>query len=208
MAEVEALQGTSSTGGAMGGPAGPGEGGPAKKRPRVVMWSSIAVAVVLAAFVAVLAQSKPSADTTALSPLVGRPAPPVSGPAIDMPGSFSLAGLRGRWVVVNFAASWCVPCREETPQLVAFSRQASRYNAAVLGVQYDPADRSDLASFLKASGATWPVIDDPAADVSYGVHQIPESFLVDPQGRVVSLVLGEVNAAGLEKLISADSAGQ
>lgn len=171
-------------------------------RSRVVLYTAIGVGVVVAALIAVLASSRPAAQGRASDPLVGRSAPPISGPSLLGSGRVSLSQLRGRWVVVNFSASWCPPCRQETPQLKAFVAQhAASGDATVLAVSYDPADEASLASFLKSSGADWPAAIDPSADVSYGVSGIPESYLVDPAGTVVARFLGGVTAAEVDKVI-------
>lgn len=175
----------------------------ARPRSRVVLWTSLAVAAVMAVLIAVLASAKPSNGGNGSSPLLGKPAPPVSGRALNGPGSYSLSQFNGQWVLVNFSASWCVPCREETPQLQAFMNQhAGAHDAVVLGVAFDPADVSNLASYLRSVHATWPAVDDPSAEVAYGVSQIPRSFLVDPQGVVVASYLGDLTAAQVDKMIA------
>ena len=181
---------------------GPEPGGAAPRRSRVVLYTSLAVAVVVAVLVALLASSKSNGAGSASSPLVGKPAPPVSGPSLDGKGSYQLTQFRGEWVVVNFAASWCVPCRAETPQLKQFAGEhAARHDAVILGVAFDPSDVSNLASFLTNSKATWPAVSDPNAEVAYGVSAIPQSYLVDPQGTVVAKFFGGVTAAQLDGVI-------
>jgi cytochrome c biogenesis protein CcmG/thiol:disulfide interchange protein DsbE len=176
-----------------------------RPRSRVVLYTSIAVAVVVAVFVAVLAAAKPSDRAGSSSQLIGKPAPPVSGPSLSGGGDVSLAQFGGKWVLVNFAASWCVPCRQETPQLQAFAAQhagAGNGNAVVLGVAFDPADVSNLAAYLKSAHTTWPAVNDTAAEVAYGVSQIPESFLVDPSGTVVAKFgPGPVTSAQVDTVI-------
>ena len=168
---------------------------------RTVLWATAAAGVVVAVLVAVLASSSPASQVTAQSPLVGKSAPAITGSSIEGPGRVSLSGLDGKWVLVNFAASWCVPCREEMPQLLAFQRDHAGGDATVLTVVYDETDRQNLAGYLKAQGATWPVVDDGAAVVDYGVGGLPESYLVDPAGTVIAKYVGGVNAAQLDSVI-------
>jgi cytochrome c biogenesis protein CcmG/thiol:disulfide interchange protein DsbE len=176
--------------------------GPRKQKSRVVMWVSIATAVVLAAFIAILASSKQNTLSVS-SPLIGHTAPPISGPGINLPGAYQLSSYSGKWVLVNFAASWCSPCRSETPQLEKFEQEhASVGDAAVLTVEDDPGDRADLAAFLRQHKATWPAVQDADASVAYGVAGLPESYLVDPDGTVIAKYDGEVTAAGIDKVIS------
>ncbi|HET9076415.1 MAG TPA: TlpA disulfide reductase family protein [Acidimicrobiales bacterium] len=171
-------------------------------RSRAVLYSTLAVAVVLAVLIAVLAASKPASHGAASSPLVGNPAPPVAGPSLSGGATYSLSQFRGRWVLVNFSASWCEPCRQETPQLLRFENEhAATGNAVILAVSFDPQDKANLAAFLRSSHATWPAINDPGAEVAYGIQGIPESYLVDPQGTVVAKFTGGVTAAQVDGVI-------
>jgi cytochrome c biogenesis protein CcmG/thiol:disulfide interchange protein DsbE len=179
-----------------------GSPGIATRRPRTILYTCIGAAVVIAVFVAVLASAKPSSDNTT-SPLIGKAAPAITGPSLSGQGAYSLAQFSGKWVLVNFAASWCVPCRQETPQLLTFNAQHhAAGNATVLAVAFDPSDQANLERFLKQTDATWPTVSDPAAEVAYGVTQIPQSFLVDPSGTVVAKYFGEVSAAQINDFIA------
>lgn len=178
-----------------------GAGGGRRKRSHVVLWSMAAVAVVLSVLIAVLASSSTVSQGSTSSPLVGKKAPPVSGPYIGAPGRADLAEYLGRWVLVNFAASWCIPCRQETPEMLAFAKEHEG-QVAILAVAFDPADESSLASFLKASKVTWHAISDAQAAATYGVGLIPESYLVDPAGRVVAKYFGGVTTKELDSFIS------
>ena len=176
---------------------------PQRPRSRVVLWTSLAVAVVIAVLIAVLASAKPSSVGKDSSPLVGKPAPAVSGQALNGGGTYSLAQFGGQWVLVNFAASWCVPCRQETPQLQSFvDEHATRHDATVLAVAFDPSDVASLASYLRSAHTTWPAIDDASAEVAYGVSQIPQSYLVDPQGTVVAKFSGALTATQVDRVIA------
>lgn len=179
-----------------------GEGEVPARRSRVVLYASLAVAVLLAVLITLLASTKPSSNSVTASPLIGKAAPPVSGRSITGTGSYTLSGYIGKWVLLNFSASWCVPCRQETPQLLAFQNQhAASGDATVFAVEFDPSDTSNLAAFLASSHATWPAISDPAAEVAYGVTGIPESYLIDPAGSVVAKFFGGVTAAQVDKAI-------
>lgn len=180
----------------------------ARPRGRLVLWISLSVGVVLAVLVAVLAMSGPASQQAAKSPLLGKAAPGVTGSGAGG-GPVSLAGSSGKWVIVNFAASWCVPCQQELPQLLLFSRQhAAAGDAAILTVEYDQPDLSSLRGLLRARGASWPAVSDPGAVADYGVTGIPESYLVDPQGTVVEKLTGGVQAAQVDRLISRLSLGR
>ncbi len=179
------------------------EASPPRPRSRVVLYTSLGVAAVLVVLIAVLAAAKPSSSGNSTSPLVGKAAPPVSGPSLTSGTRYSLSQFGGKWVLVNFAASWCVPCRQETPQLQSFTDEHARAgNAVVLSVAFDPSDVANLASYIKTVHSTWPTVNDPSAEVAYGVSQIPQSYLVDPAGTVVAKFFGPLTAAQVDKVMA------
>ncbi len=170
-----------------------------KRRLPVAPFVALAVAFVIGALVVVFARSDSAADRDARSRLVGQPAPILAGDTIDG-GTFDLAGRRGRWVVVNFMASWCTPCRQEQTELVAFSnRHAQAADAEVVAVLVN--DTPDaVAEFFAKYGQAGPAVLDPdgQAYVDFGVVKVPETYLVDPDGIVVAKVNGAVSADGLD----------
>jgi len=159
--------------------------------------------------VVIAAMSDPAESRIATSPLLGRDAPAAAGDVVSGQ-SQSLADLRGQYVIVNFFATWCVPCRKEHPELVQFaSRHAAAGDAAVLQVVYG--DRaSTVRSFIKRNGGDWTVLDDAqgAVALDWGVRGLPESYLVDPDGVVIAKITGGANAEGLERLLQRAKAGQ
>ena len=174
------------------------------RRRRLVLWICLGAGALAAVLVGVLATSTPANQAVEQSsPLVGRPAPPISGP--DQSGStVTLSSYRGRWVLVNFAASWCTPCQQELPQLLTFaSRNAAPTAAAIITVEYDPTELSSLRHLLASRHAGWPVVSDDPAKVTWGIFGIPESYLVDPAGTVVAKYFGGVQADDLENVIAA-----
>lgn len=152
-------------------------------------------------FVALLATRESAATRVADSPLVGRLAPEVSGETFDG-RVVRLSALRGRYVVINFFATWCVPCQREHPELRTFAA-AQEGRAEVLAVIFDD-DPERVQRFFETRGGEWPVLDDPSGKVAldYGVRGPPESFLIGPEGIVLSRIVGEVTAVGLTDLLT------
>ncbi len=153
------------------------------------------------ALVGVLALGILRPTTAAPSVLIGRPAPAFTLVALDG-RSVSLADLRGQLVLVNFWASWCTPCREETPLLEATSREFDARGLRVLGVVYQ--DSADAARAFEASyGLTYPSLMDPAGRtaIDYGVLGIPESFLVDAIGVIRDRQIGPYTEPELRRRI-------
>jgi cytochrome c biogenesis protein CcmG, thiol:disulfide interchange protein DsbE len=200
IAEVPTAPGRSSP--VPSGPEVPSRG----RRHRTVLWAALAAAAVVAVLIAVIASAQPSSEVEANSPLIGNAAPPIAGPGLAG-GRSSLAQLRGKWVLVNFMASWCDACRQEMPQLLAFAKQHAKLgDAGVLMVEYDPSDAEHLKTYLTTRGATWPTVNDPAATVSYGLTGIPSSFLVSPSGIVYAYLVGAVRASELDSWLQQGAA--
>jgi cytochrome c biogenesis protein CcmG, thiol:disulfide interchange protein DsbE len=197
--------------GVEGDRAGEGVAGSAPRRarrPRLVLWISLGMAAALAVLVTVLATSGQSGQESATSPLIGKPAPAIQGASILGGPAVQLSAFKGKWVLVNFAASWCIPCRQETPDLLSFAQDHHQSgDATIVTVAYDEGDVSDLAAFLRGSHSTWPAVNDGQAVVDYGVAGIPESYLVDPSGTVVAKYDGGVVASQLNAFIARASDG-
>ena len=186
-----------------------GAGPVARRNRRTALYSAAAVGVILVLFIGVLATRSSAVDKQARSPLLGREAPPLSGPSIMDGRPFELTSMRGHYTLVNFFASWCVPCQREQPQLVRFAHSPGG-DTAVVGVLF-----SDTAGpardYLRAHAGDWPVLDDPSGQsaLDYGVRGPPESYLLNRDGIVLAKFVGEVTADTLDQLVArAKAAGQ
>jgi len=133
---------------------------------------------------------------------VGDPAPTASLPRLEGGGSESLAQYKGRWVLVNFWASWCGPCKEEAPALEEFQLRHGGSHFTVLGV--DTRDLSeDGRDFVRQYGLSYPQLRDGngGAAHDFGTTGVPENFLVDPQGNVQWLLPGPVDEEYLRQQV-------
>src|ERR1700761_2497457 len=175
----------------------PGGTGPARRRRPWVPYVAGAVGVVVALLIALLAFSPSSGDQPVTSPVVGKDAPPIRAKQTDGK-QFTLTDYRGGWVLVNFFATWCAPCKAEQPQLIAWANEHEGSDF-VVSVSFND-EPSKVKKFFSTNGGNWPVIAQGNADIAldYGVIQLPESYLVDPSGVVRAKFNGGVTAAGLD----------
>lgn len=176
------------------------------RRTRRALWIAVAIAVPFAALVIVLATRPPAVQRAVDSPLVGRAAPPIDSVTVDG-GHVNIRDFRGKWVMVNYFATWCVPCRQEHPDLIRFAERHRR-DVQVIGVVFAD-DYDAVRSFRRDNGGDWPMAEDPGGHISvdWGVTGVPESFLVDPDGIVRAKVLGGVTESKLEQLLRDVSGG-
>lgn len=134
---------------------------------------------------------------------LGEVAPASPLPRLEGGGSGSLADYRGRWVLVNFWASWCVPCREEAPALEEFQRQHGNGAFTVLGI--DSRDLSgDGRDFVRRYRLSYPQLrdGDGSAAHDFGTTGVPENFLIDPQGKVRLLLRGPITREYLRESVA------
>jgi cytochrome c biogenesis protein CcmG, thiol:disulfide interchange protein DsbE len=135
---------------------------------------------------------------------VGDSAPDKELSVLGGDGSGEIEDYRGSWVLVNFWASWCAPCRSEAPALESFQRQHSPEGFTVLGINLD--DTSDDAiAFVRRFGLTYPQLrDGDGSDRrdAYGMTGFPESFLVDPAGKLALIRRGPVDERYLAEQVA------
>lgn len=177
-----------------------GDGQVTRARGRRAAAVAVGVGVVVAGLVWLLA-SATGGESSAESPLIGKPAPSVVGRTLDGE-QFDLADHRGRWVVVNFFASWCAPCRIEHPELLDF---ASRHpdDATVVSVAFGDKEE-DAREFFEELGGDWPVLVDGTGPIaiSFGVTKVPETYLIAPDGTVAEKWISNITASQLDRAIA------
>ena len=172
--------------------------------PRRAVWIVTPVAVVLALLILLFATRErgPNRDTGVVA--AGGLAPSIVGETLDG-DVFDLDDQRGRFVVVNFFSTTCVPCIREHPELVSFHEAyAPSGFAEIVSVAFDDS-ASNVAGFFEANGGDWPVIarDTGSIAVAYGVALVPESVVVADNGEVVDKLIGGVTRARIENVIGA-----
>jgi cytochrome c biogenesis protein CcmG/thiol:disulfide interchange protein DsbE len=147
-----------------------------------------------------LSVAPPSTHAEAYSPLVGHQSPAVTGIDIAGPG-FNLGAQDGHFVVVDFFASWCVPCRTEQPQLVKFAEE-QRNGATLLGIVFLDTTAA-VRSLLGPWNGLYPVITDPGGRVAlnFPVVNPPFKYAIDPKGIVVAKIIGPVTAEELDSIV-------
>ncbi len=178
-------------------------------RRHPVRWVAGAVLLVLVVVGMVLATRTPQQATAVASPLLGHPAPTITGTDLSNRSRVSLASLRGRYVVINFFASWCIPCQEEAPDLSRFhyTQAHTQGGAAMVSVVFHDTTGTARA-FLQSNGDLWPAVSDPGGLIAehYGVTAPPTTFVVDPAGRVAAVLEGPATQKNLESFLKAAGA--
>jgi len=116
---------------------------------------------------------------------VGDPVPDKALSRLPGPGHGSLAEERGKWVLVNLWASWCIPCREEAPDLERFYRRERDRGVTVVGINVQD-NEGDALAFLRAHPTTYTQLRSVGNERSsaFGSIGVPENFLVTPRGRL------------------------
>jgi cytochrome c biogenesis protein CcmG, thiol:disulfide interchange protein DsbE len=179
--------------------------GAGRRRP-VAPFAAAIVGIAMLALVMVLLGAKSGNDETEFAG-AGKPAPVLEGISLLDNREFSLGAKRGRWMVVNFFAPTCPPCREEHPALLDFwNRHKGVGDAGLVSVLWGPfgAGPETANEFFNELGGDWPVINDPEGriGVEFGVRKLPETYLVDPNGVLVAKFPGEVGMGALDELIA------
>lgn len=149
------------------------------------------------------------------SPLIERPAPDLTLPYLADTGDFALRQLGGNVAVVNFWASWCVPCRAEHANLVATADAFEEKGVRFVGVLYQD-DQKAAVDFLDELGwgNNYIHLVDPGsrAAIAFGVFGVPETFFIDAEGLIVAKIIGQTDAillgSTLDQILRGERPGQ
>lgn len=166
-------------------------------------WKKIVLPLAAIPILALLIFGLLRGDATIVeSPWPGRPAPDFKRETLNG-DSLHLASLRGHVVVLNFWASWCIPCLDEHPLLVAANERWRDQGVRIVGVVYQDTP-ANARQWLKEQGGSWTHILDPGSRLSieYGLFGVPETFFIDRNGVVRYKQIGPINANDLDKWIS------
>jgi thiol-disulfide isomerase/thioredoxin len=118
--------------------------------------------------------------------------------------SFDLSKQSGKWVIVNFWATWCSPCLKELPDLSAFVT-AHHDKVAAIGLDYEDTDKAEVVKFLKAHPLSYPVaqldIDNPPKDFDTP-KALPNTYVIAPDGHVAKAFMGPITMKDLEAVVT------
>lgn len=115
----------------------------------------------------------------------------------------SLSDYRGKWILVNYWATWCPPCLEEMPELEMFHNKHKDTNAVVLGINHEYVSLEELKSFKEEQFLSFPILrsspDKPG--IAGPLQGMPTSYLIDPSGKIVAQQVGTVSREAIESFI-------
>jgi thiol-disulfide isomerase/thioredoxin len=126
---------------------------------------------------------------------------------VDINGAtVDLQTYRGKWVVVNYWATWCPPCQEEIPELILFHESHKDSDAVVIGISMDETPVAALSRFVEENMMTYPIVPMRSDMPMIGnIPGLPTTYLIDPTGKTVAMKVGQVTIDMLESFIKKSS---
>ena len=161
-------------------------------------WLRLAIVVGIGALVIVLVLAFQRDPRDLRTGTVGKPAAGFTLQTLDGSGSFSVTPGDGKVVVVNFWASWCIPCKQENPALVRVYERYRLSDVVFVGVLYQDAADAGL-KYVKDNGVAWPTVNDDQGRVAfqYGVFGIPETYFIGRDGVIAGRHIGPIDETTL-----------
>lgn len=120
----------------------------------------------------------------------------------------ALSEFRGKWVILNYWATWCPPCLEEIPDLVAFHERHQGKDAVVLGVNFEDIPAGQLKAFVDEYFISYPVLRSdgiraPSPDLAVG--GLPTTYIISPEGEPVARQIGSITGEAIEKFLEKEN---
>ena len=136
--------------------------------------------------------------------IIGKPAPDFTLKTLDG-NTLKLSDLRGKAVVLNFWATWCPPCKVELPWFVDLQKQYGPQGLQIVGISEDEGGKDKVAAFVKEMGVNYTVaVDDDTVAGKYGdVEDLPTTFYIDRNGKIVQFAMGLVDRSEIEDKMKA-----
>ena len=168
---------------------------PARAMPRAVR---LVIVIAIAALVVVLVLAFRRDPHDIRTGTIGKPAAAFTLQRLDGSGALRLDDARGKVTIINFFASWCIPCKQENPALVRVYERYRASDVVFIGVLYQDS-RDNGLKYVKDNGLTWPTAsdDDGRVAFAYGVFGIPETFFIDVDGIIQGRHIGPIDEATL-----------
>lgn len=175
------------------------DAGGAQNRGRLAIVLVAVAALLIGGLMVLLLSGDPNGAESASTPLLNQPAPDAAGRLADGT-TFQLGRRKGSWVVLNFFTENCVPCVREQPVLVDFvaqQRSLGLDGAEFYSIVQHSTPAEVDAFFELRGGGDWPVVydDEYEFQTGFGVAQVPETWVIDPDGFVRARIIGEVSSA-------------
>ena len=170
---------------------------------RALRWAGLALAGAALVFAVVLAAGFGADPGLVDSPLLGKPAPSFDLEKLDGSGRVALDDLSGDIVVVNFFASWCPPCQQETPILRELAERYRDDGLEVIGISVQETSPEDLAAYAERYDLGYTIGFDASGHIfrAYRAYALPTQLFIDPNGAIVTIVNGPVDEQGASALI-------
>ena len=172
--------------------------------PGLAGWSCLGIGLVLSLLIGmerrlVAVPAVPECCASAL--VVGQPAPDFVAQTVHGE-PVTLLSYRGRTVVLNFWATWCVPCRHELPALQAAYEVYQEKGVVILAVSQDAAEQHDMVrAYMTTQGLTFPALHDPQGSIAaqYNVMLLPSTIFINPAGTITATHIGPMTRMQIER---------